>query len=393
MAATEAMPSLESQRPVVGRLNSLMRDLREVGPVAKVRTMTGDEAWLVTRYAELKQLLADDRLGMSHHDSANRPRYLDNPLFDMGILSDDPAVANEIHMRMRKSLTPHFSAKRMAALREKVAERTSGMLDAIIAQGPPADLHSQLSLPLSFFVLCDLLGLPDPQTFMRMLSNAGTVADSDQAVSGQTALFDYLFELIDHKRANPGEDLISALCEAGIDDDFITKLLAITSFSYLVTPKNLSAGIALFAENPEQRALVIKNPDLMVNAVEEVVRLSKTGESCQPRYANQDIDIAGITIRTGDLVLCDHYGPNFDDQIFDEPERFDVTRSPNPHLAFGYGMWYCIGAPLARLELQEVFSALFTRIPDYRLDVPLDGIPMIADLQLGGGIAQMPVTW
>lgn len=393
MTATENLPFLGSQQPVVGRLNNLMRELRDTGPVAKVRTLAGDEAWLVTRYAELKQLLQDDRLGSSHPDAENRAKYLDNPLFDMAVSSEDPAVAAELHGRMRAALTPHFSAKRMAALRDRVAARVSDMLDEIIEQGPPADLHGRLALPLSFQVLCDLLGLPDPGKFLQMLSSAGDVADSANAQGGQVALFDYVHELIALKRASPGEDLISALCATGINDPFIVKLVAVTSFSYLVTPKNLSAGIALFAENPDQRDLVLRNPKLMSNAVEEVVRMSKTGESCVPRYANEDIAIAGITIRAGDLVLCDHYAAGFDDRVFDHPERFDVTRSPNPHLGFSHGMSYCIGAPLARLELQEVYAALFERLPGLRLDVPIEDIPMIDSLQLGGGLAELPMTW
>ncbi|WP_146174888.1 cytochrome P450 [Umezawaea tangerina] len=371
----------------------MIRDARAIGPVVKVRTLAGDEAWLVTRYAELKQLLVDDRLGASHKDPAHRARYLDNPLFDMGILSDDPAVAAEIHGRMRSALTPHFSAKRMMALRPRIAETTNRLLDGIIAKGSSAELHGELSLPVSFLVLCDLLGLPDPDKFMMMLSTAGDVVDSEKAEGGRLVLFDHLLELVGYKHANPGDDLISALCAAGIDDDFITKLIAITSFSYLVTPKNLSAGIALFAEHPDQRALVVKDPSLLPGAVEEVVRMSKTSESCQPRYAHADIDIAGVTIKAGELVLCDHYAAGFDDRVFDAPERFDVTRSPNPHIAFSYGSWYCIGAPLARMEMQEVYAALFTRLPDYRLAVPIDRIPMINDLQLGGGIAAVPVEW
>ncbi|MCS7484855.1 cytochrome P450 [Umezawaea endophytica] len=371
----------------------MIRDARAIGPVVKVRTLAGDEAWLVTRYAELKQLLVDDRLGASHKDPAHRARYLDNPLFDMGVLSDDPAVAAEIHSRMRTSLTPHFSAKRMNALRPRIVEMTNQLLDGIIAKGSSAELHGELSLPVSFLVLCDLLGLPDPDGFMTMLSTAGDVVDSEKAEGGRLVLFDHLLELVAYKHANPGDDLISALCAAGIDDDFVTKLIAITSFSYLVTPKNLSAGIALFAEHPDQRDLVVKDPSLMAGAVEEVVRMSKTSESCQPRYAHADIDIAGVTIKAGELVLCDHYAAGFDDLVFDAPERFDITRSPNPHIGFSYGSWYCIGAPLARIEMQEVYSALFTRLPDYRLAVPINQIPMINDLQLGGGIAAVPVEW
>jgi cytochrome P450 monooxygenase len=138
---------------------------------------------------------------------------------------------------------------------------------------------------------------------------------------------------------------------------------------------------------------VAADPDLLRTAVEEVLRMGKTGESLLPRYAREDIDIAGVTIRAGDLVLCDHYSASYDDRVFADPDRFDVSRSPNPHPAFSHGSWYCVGAPLARVELTEVYRALLARLPGLRLEIPLAEINLAATNQLGGGIAELPVTW
>jgi cytochrome P450 monooxygenase len=164
------------------------------------------------------------------------------------------------------------------------------------------------------------------------------------------------------------------------------------SISYQVTPNNISAGIALFALNPDQWRLLAEDAELMSQAIEEVLRMGKVSESFVPRYASEDFEFGGVTIRTGDLVLCDHYTAGFDERVFDEPERFDITRSPNPHLAFSRGITHCIGAPLARVEMTEVFTGLFARLPALRLAADESQIFAITR-QLGAGITELPVTW
>lgn len=121
--------------------------------------------------------------------------------------------------------------------------------------------------------------------------------------------------------------------------------------------------------------------------------MGKVGESFVPRYASEDIEISGVTIKTGDLVLCDHFSASLDDRVFPEPEQFDVTRSPNPHIAFSHGTWFCIGAPLARMEIQEVFPALVSRMPAMRLMVPLEELRVGATEHLAEVIGSLPVTW
>ena len=384
------LPSLSGSCPHIGRLSDAMRELQASAPIRRVQTPAGDEGWLVTRHAELKQLLLDDRIGRSHPDPDSMPRYLDSPLLDLTVQSDHK-LAREIHARMRSLLTPHFTARRMAALRPLVAARTNAVLDTIVDLGPPADLHGQLSVPVSFQVLCDLLGIAERDTFMSLLEAPTTVGGD--AAPQEFPLFGFLAELVAAKRAHPAEDLISALCSSDADDEEVVFLVATVAFSYLVTPHNISVGIALLASDPAQRDLVVSNPDLLTPAVEEVLRLGKTTESLLPRYASEDVEIAGITIHAGDLVLCDHYSPSFDDRVFTDPDRFDVTRSPNPHPAFSHGNWYCVGAPLARIELVEVYRALLSRLPGMCLEVPVSQIRFLDTDQLGGGIAELPITW
>ncbi len=391
---TENLPVLGSEPPLVGHLNPLLRRLQASRPICKVRTHAGDEAWLVTRYAEVKRLLLDGRLGRSHPDPPNMPRYFESTLLDMLVTTTDPDVDRRAHAQSRSVLTPLFSAKRMAALRPRIAERVRDAVDAVLAPGPPADMHSQFSVPLSFGVFCDVLGVSELDEFSALLTSATDVANPQEGPNGgPLAVLGYLAAVAARKRACPGDDGISALCAVEPNDNVVGGQAVRLAFAYQATPTVMSASIALLAAHPDQRDLLIKDPTLLSSAVEEALRMGRVGESFVPRYASEDIEIGGVTIKTGDLVLTDHFSASLDDRVFDEPERFDITRSPNPHLAFSRGMWHCIGAPLARMEIQEVFPALVSRMPTIRLTVPVEELLVTSEEQLGGGIVSVPVTW
>ncbi|MFF4592257.1 cytochrome P450 [Amycolatopsis sp. NPDC001319] len=389
-------PVLKCGNLVLGELDPVLRAVRDTGPVARVRTPAGDEAWLVTRLAELRQLLLDPRLGKTYPDPARRPRYVRTPMFDLAVSDAEPAAARERHADIRAALVPHFTGRKMQRLADRVAAMVDEQIDVVLAAGPPADLHNDFSLPLSFRILCDLVGVPDPDGFLALLLGAGEVDAEHTAAAALDELYAYLRELARRKRNTPGDDLASTLCEVIPDDADVSGLLALASFSFLVTPSNLSAGIALLAGHPGERDRVRADPRLLDTAVEEVLRVGRVAESCVPRYAAEDIAVADVVIRAGDLVLCDHYSTGFDDLVFTDPERFDVGRRPNPHPAFSYGMSHCIGAPLARVELRAAYAALLTRMPDLRLAVPFTGIPMLGSElgdQVGGSIARLPMTW
>lgn len=378
---------------MVGRLNPLLRDLQDSGPISKVRTPAGDEAWFVGRYAEVKRLLMEPRLGRSHPDPANMPRYFANPLLDM-MITTDPEADRQTHTLIRSALTPLFTPRRTAAMRPLVARRVSEAVDAVLAVGPPADMHTQFSFPVSFRILCDLLGLAETDEYWTMVADVTDVANpAEGGEIGPLRAMKYLAEVAVHRRENPGDDVISVLCQAQPDDFFVAAAVSLLTFGYQATPTTLSASIALLAGHPEQRDQLIKDPALMHTAVEEALRMGKVGESFVPRYASEDIEIGDVTIKTGDLVLVDHFSASLDDRVFEDPERFDITRTPNPHLAFSRGIWHCIGAPLAQLEIEEIFPALVSRMPGLRLTVPLEELHVKAGELLGAGINSIPVTW
>ncbi len=390
---TEDLPVLGSLPPVVGRMNPLLRRLQEERPITKVRTPAGDEAWLVSRYAEVRQLLLDERLGRSHADRENMPRYYDSPLLDMLIKTDDPAVDKQDHTETRAMLTPLFTPKRMAQVRPWVRQRINEALDDILAQGPPADMYTQFSLPVSFGVLCHVLGVSDQDKFRNMLAASTNVVDPEKAKDAPFQVLGYLAEVATEKRGCPANDVISQLCEVTDDDGLVGGRVAGLSFAYQATATVMTAGIALLAAHPDQRDLLVNDPSLLDGAVEEALRMGRVAESFTPRYASADVLIGDVTIRTGDLVLVDHFSASHDERVFTDPERFDITRKPNPHMAFSRGMWHCIGAPLASVEIQEVFAAIAERMPTIELPIPLDQITVSSGEQLGKGLASVPVVW
>ncbi|MBN6037245.1 cytochrome P450 [Amycolatopsis sp. 195334CR] len=389
----DELPSLATEREGLLRLrpSTLLRDLQEQAPICRVRTPAGDEAWLVTRYAEVKQLLMDERIGRSHLDPGSAPKYVDNPLLDMLIIPDHEA-ARDAHKQTRAWLAPNFTARRVLNLKPRVEAIAASTLDSFVESGPPTDLHGGFSFPFALLVLCELIGVPldERDRILEPLQQMGGVDDREDAEGGMGAIFAYAAELGARKRAEPGEDVISRMVQNGATDEQVGPIAANLLFAGLESvASHIDLGVALLSTNPGQLEAALAN---LPTAVEEVLRAAKAGGSALPRYAAEDIEIGGVTIRAGDLVLIDFTLANFDTQAFDEPSTFDVTRSPNAHLTFAHGIWHCIGAPLARVQLQVAFSALFTRLPSLRLAVP------IADLQMrGGGLADglggLPVTW
>lgn len=393
-----SLPQLPFPRPNVLDVPPLLRTLRDTAPITAVRTPGGDVAWLVTGYAEAKALFADPRLARSHPKPDSAARISDAAL--MGGPMGDAQTEAEDHNRMRRLLAPAFSARRMHALRAHIAEMVADLLDRLAEQSPPADLHEALSFPLPVLVICELLGVPysDRDQFRHWSQQAASLRDRDASMAALRRLHGYMRELVTRKRDNPGQDVISDLIAAapqwGYGDDYIAGLGSILLFAgHETTVTRIDYGVLLLLHHPDQHAMLRQEPDRVVGAVEEILRLAAPASGAGlPRYAHADIDIAGARIRTGDAVLLSATAANRDPAAFADPETFDIAREPGPHLSFGHGSRYCIGASLARVELQEVFTALPRRFPTLELAVPVDQLRLRADV-LTGGLVELPVTW
>lgn len=394
---SDKLPHLPFPRPDVLDIAPIYRTLQATAPVTPVRTQAGDVAWLVTGYAEVKALLADPRLGRSHPEPQRAARISQSAI--LGGPSGDAATEAADHLVMRRLLTPAFSARRMRVLRAHVAELVETLLDQLAEQVPPADLHQALSVPLPVQVICELLGVPygDRDQFQVWSAGAGHLSDRQVATDALGQLCSYMQQLIRHKRARPGQDLISDLIAAQADfrhgDEGIAEVAAALLFAgYETTVTRIDYGTLLLLTHPDQCDAIRRDPELVDSAVEEILRMATPAVSGLPRYAHHDIHLAGVTIRTGDAVLLSGIVANRDATAFPEPDRFDITRAPNAHLSFGYGPRFCIGASLARLELHAVFTALPRRFPALELAVPLEDLHLRTDMVIGG-LAALPVTW
>ena len=365
-------------------------------PVHRVRTPVGDEAWLVTDYAQVRRLVDDDRLGRSHREPETAARTGESALFGGPLGDFETEVAD--HARMRALLQPHFTPGRLRALAPRVAALTTDTLNELAEQGPPADLHTGLALPLPISVICELLGVPyrDRDQFRAWAEDAGNVRDRARSERGLAELFGYGRSLVERKRAHPGDDVVSRLCATdGVSDDEAATMSMFLLFAgHETTVVQIGLGTLLLLTNRDQWQALLENPALIPNAVEELLRATAAGGGVGgvPRYARTDFDIEGVSVHTGDLVLLDIGSANHDPEVFGHPERVDVARKQPTHLTFGYGARYCIGAPLARIELRTVFAQLIPRFPSMHLTVDPALLPTRGDA-LAGGLVELPVSW
>jgi pentalenolactone synthase len=371
-----------------------LRALRAQGPIHRIRTPVGDQAWLVTGYAQVRTLMDDDRLGRSHRSPQTAPRSRASALFGgpMGDFEAEPAG----HRRMRELLQPHFSPRRLRSLASRVETLTEGLLDQLVADGPPADLHAKLALPLPLLVICELLGVPyrDRDRFRVWVDAAAFADDAEESGQGMAALVDYGIGLVADKRNRPGDDVISRLCE---QDDLADVEIAVLAMGllfagYETTVVQIWIQLVQLLTNPTLWRELREDPSRIPKATEELLRASLIGGVGIPRYARDDIDIAGITIEAGELVLLDPGSANHDPAFFDDPDAVDFDRRGTPHLSFGYGGRYCLGAPLARMELNAVISQVIPRLPDLRLAVDVEALGINSEA-LGSGLVALPVTW
>jgi cytochrome P450 len=371
----------------------LLRQLQDEGVIHRVRTAVGDQAWLVTGYEEVRRLLSDERLGRSHPDPGRAARLGQSVMLGGPMGNYDTEQAD--HARRRSLLQPHFSPRRMRELRPRVEELATALLDDLARLGPPADLHQALAMPLPIQVICELLGVPyaDRDQFRAWSEAAGDVRDRARSEHGVRELSGYGRQLAVRKRKQPGDDVISRLCADGLGDDEIATLSMNLLFAgHETTVVAIDMGVLCLLASPAQRRALAGDPDQITTAVEEILRAPGRSGGGIPRYARTSLQIGEVTVRAGELVLLDNRAANHDPAVFPSPDRFDITRDGPGHLSFGHGAHYCIGAPLARIELHAVFSQLPARFPAMRLTVPAGQLPRRRGA-LTGGLAALPVEW
>jgi hypothetical protein len=376
-----------------------LRAKQQECPLAKVRLWDGSTPWLVTRYADQRALLADPRVSAD----IKRPGYPSSvPIRPGGskigfILMDDPE-----HARLRRMVTAPFAIKRVEAMRPAVQKIVDGLIEDMLAGPKPADLVEVFALPVPSLIICDLLGVPytDHDFFQE---NSKTIikrtATPEQRVAASRQLTEYLDRLVGEKLDNPGDDLLSGLTERIKAGELTRQGAAQIGVLLLIaghetTANMIALGTLALLEHPDQLALLrdTDDPRLVASAVEELLRYLNITHNGRRRVALADIEIAGQTIRAGEgLILPNDIG-NRDSEAFPDPDRLDIQRDARHHVAFGFGVHQCLGQPLARMELQVVYSTLYKRIPTLKLAADLDQIPFKHDGSVYG-VYELPVTW
>lgn len=389
-----AVAQLPFKQPHPLQLAPGLRELQAKGVVHRVRTPFGDAAWLVAGHAEVLRLFDDDRLGLTHPEPDTAARTHESVMF--GGPQPNFAAESADHARKRALLKPHFTPKRLQAIRPRVDALTTQLLDELAAKGPPADLRAAVALPLPILVICELLGVPyeDSEKFCAWVADVSNTRDRARSERGLSQLFSYMQQMVACKRRQPADDVISRLCatEGVCDDEAADNSMGLLLAGYESVVTQTGLGALLLLTHPEQWRALARDPALAPTAVEETLRATRTGDGAFPRYARADFQIDGVTIKAGDLVLLSTGAANHDPSVFADPHRVDITRPPAGHLTFGHGSRYCIGAPLARIELNAVFSQLASRFPTMRLAVGVDELTMRTDT-LFGGLTELPVRW
>jgi pentalenolactone synthase len=284
-----------------------LRELQAQGTVYRVLTDVGDSAWLVTRHAEVRRLLDDDRLGRAHPEPETAARTGESALFG-GPLGDF-TTEHADHQRMRGLLQPHFASGHIRALRPRIEALAKRLLDESAEHGPPADLHAVVAVPLPILVICELLGVPyeDREEFRRWTDDAGNTRDHARSEQGLGQLFAYGRQLVAAKRRDPADDVISRLCATeDVTDDEAAELSMFLLFAgHETTVVQIGFTALLLMANPEQWRALVDDPDLVPNAVEETLRTSRRAGGAMVRYARTDLDIDGVAVKAGDSVLLE----------------------------------------------------------------------------------------
>ncbi|WP_432933331.1 cytochrome P450 [Microbispora sp. CA-135349] len=378
-------------------------ELRATCPVAHVTLPSGDRARLLTRYEDVKQVLADPRF-TRRLDAADAARVSAD---GGGVFGGEMAAiipdGGEEHRHWRRLISRWFTVRRMDAMRPAMIQIAEDLVDDMVKRGTPGDLRAGLGFPLPVYVICDMLGVPsaDRDRFSYWSDTLLNLTRYGRAETeaAQGDFFQYMSDLVAARRAAPADDLLSELIAAGgPEEGGLSDLqIVVTGMALLVAGHETTANmigkmVSMLLADHSRWERLLADPSLVRTAVEESLRFDANSGFGLPRYLPEETEVGGTVLPRGTTVVCGMAAANRDETAFANAAEMDLTRSPNPHLAFGSGAHSCLGQALARTELQVVLEVLLRRLPTLELAVPVEELERVEGLAVGG-LREVPVRW
>jgi cytochrome P450 len=384
--------------------------LREQAPVLRGRAPDGSPAWIVTRQAEVRTVLSDPRFvnsalsvpGVTVDSVRDRLVEMVGIPADIAHYFTDSILDSdgEDHTRLRKLVSRAFTVRRVGALRPRVEEITADLLDRMEQLPEPVDLIAEFAYPLPITVICELVGVPEAdRPSWHRWSTALVRMQPGVVAPAAREMIDHVHDLIALRRAEPADDLLTALVHVQEEDgdrlsvdELVTMVLTLVIAGHETTAHLISGATLALLTHPDQLDVLRADPSRWPGAVHELMRWCGPVQIARARYAAEDVELGGVTVRAGEVVQPVLVSANHDPREYPEPDRLDVTRRPagrgEGHVGFGYGIHYCLGAALARQEGEVALRALVERFPGLALAaeepewVPVPGIRRLARLPL-----------
>jgi cytochrome P450 len=378
--------------------------LRAEAPVARVALPDKRVAWLITRYDDVLAALRDERLVKDLRNAIPPDQQKKQPWVP-GVFKPLERVMTHVdgsdHQRLRALVQQAFTPRMVERMQARAEQVCNELLDAVQPRGR-MDLIREYAMPLPATIIAEILGVPaaDRYAFQRWTKALITASESPlfalRALLPIMAFLRYIRKLVRERRANPADDLVTALVraeEAGdklSEDELLAMIFLLLVAGYETTVNLIGNGTLALLQYPDQLAKLRADPALITSAVEELLRFANPVGTTTDRYAREELTIAGTFIPRGALIVLVLASANRDERQFVNPDILDITRAPNKHLAFGWGAHYCVGAPLARLEGQIAITTLLRRCPDLRLDTSPATLRWRPGLEMNG-LEALPV--
>lgn len=379
-----------------------LKRLQKEAPVSKVRIWDGREAWLVTRYDDVRFVLRDQRFSVNPHHPGWPPMSAGQGATRRDLKPNIFALDNPIHNELRRMQSADFRITEIEGWRPRTQQLVDEAIDAMLEMPKPVDLWEAFALKIPSIVICEMLGVPyEHHAFFQLHSDrlVKTGSTSEQIAESMDALRGFLRDLVEQKVEAPTHDILSRMATQQVKEGLLTAsevadlCVMLLIAGHDTTSNTICLATVLLLQHPDQLEK-FRNGDqeVVAKGVEEILRFLDVPHLGRRRVAMEDVEVGGQLIRAGEGVIAAQMIADRDETAFDDPDTFNIDRDARHHLGFGFGTHQCLGQPLVRVEVQTALATLFRRIPTLRLAIPMEEVRFDYDA-LVYGVHELPITW